>query len=74
MDSKNDLHAKWICVEYEDGYIGTPSNLQKGLDLGILKLTPCPKTKWDIQANFSGSGWANGCIVATAGKLKMILN
>ena len=34
-----DLIAKWIVVEYEDGYLDTPTNLKKALHFGMIELT-----------------------------------
>ena len=66
-----DLVAKWVVVEYEDGYLDTPTNLKKGLQIGMIKMTLSESTPWDLKTNFSGSGWANGVIRAKAGKFFM---
>ena len=59
-------HAKYVVVHYEDGYLDTPTNLQKAIKYGVIELLLDEPNKWDLRANFSGSGWAYGVIVAKA--------
>ena len=69
-----DLVAKWVVVEYEDGYLDTPTNLKKALELRMIEMTLSEPTPWDLKANFSGSGWANGVIRAKAGNFTIFFS
>ena len=69
MARKQDLVDKWAIIEYDDGYIDKPIQLQKAIQEGLIEMTPYTPDNFDLRAFFKDTGWACGNILAKAGKI-----